>query len=67
MSHCKHECGLKDDIAHCRNRETRHLAEMGEMAAELESLKTRQNVLEKAFYDLQKEVRDVQNHRETGA
>lgn len=36
---CKHECELMNEVQHARNRETRHLAEIGEMAREICNLK----------------------------
>lgn len=46
-------CKLQEEVAHARNRENRHLAEMGEMARELENIKNRMNVVEYRMFDLE--------------
>lgn len=51
---CKHECDLRNEVAHARNRETRHLAEMGEMASEIVRLNNRINEQEYRIYEMER-------------
>ena len=53
---CKHQCHLAGDVAHARNAEIRHLAEIGELARELMTLKSTVSELSVMVYELERKL-----------